>query len=229
VRAVQQVTTTIPIVSPLISDPVGNGFAVSIARPGGNITGLTFLGSALVPKRLELLKELVPGTSRVAILWDAGNFGERSTHELLKEIEDASRSLGLQVKILNVRNVDELDDAFSMITSERSDALITTTGSLFFQQRRRLVDLAAKHRLPAMYETKEFAEIGGLMAYGPNIPELNRRSADYVDKILKGAKAGDLPIEQPTKFELVVNAKTAKALGLTIPTTLLTRADEVIE
>jgi ABC-type uncharacterized transport system substrate-binding protein len=192
-RAVQQATSTIPIVCPVIGDPVGDGFAASLARPGGNITGLTPFGLGLVPKRLDLLKELVPGTSRIAVLRHPGSFSERSTGELHKEIEGAARSLGLQVKILDVRDPDALDDAFSAITSEHADALITTTGTLFYQQRRRLVDLVAKHRLPAIYEVREFAEIGGLLAYGPKLADLNRRSADYVDKILKGAKAGDLP------------------------------------
>jgi ABC-type uncharacterized transport system substrate-binding protein len=229
VYAVQRATSTIPIVCPLMGDPVGDGFAVSLARPGGNITGLTGFGPGLVPKRLELLKELAPGTSRITVLRPPGNSSERSTVELLKEIEDAGRSLGLQIKVRDVRDLDELDGAFSAMTSERTDALITTTGTLFYQQRRRLVDLAAKHRLPAMYDTRDYAEIGGLMAYGPNVPELNRRSADYVDKILKGAKPGDMPIQQPTKFELLINLKTASALGLTIPASLLARADEVIE
>jgi putative ABC transport system substrate-binding protein len=223
-RALHQATSIIPIVCPFIGDPINDGFAVSLARPGGNITGLTVVGPGLLPKRLELLKELVPNTSRVAILRHPGIFGERSA-----EIKDAARSLGLQVKILDVRNPEELDDAFSAITSERTDALITTTGTLFYQQRRRLADLAAKHRLPAMYEAREYAESGGLMAYGPNLPEMYGRAADYVVKILKGAKAGDLPIEQPTKFDLIINGKTAKALGLTTPPSLLARADEVIE
>jgi putative ABC transport system substrate-binding protein len=156
-------------------------------------------------------------------------FGERTTSEMLKETEDAARSIGVQVKIHNVGNLVELDDAFSTITSERADALIMIGSTLFHTERRRLVDLAAKHRLPAVWDAREFVEIGGLMAYGPNLPDLNRRSADYVDKILKGAKAGDLPIEQPTKFDLVINLKTAKSLGLTIPQSILLRADEVIE
>jgi putative ABC transport system substrate-binding protein len=228
-RAVQQATSTIPIVCPVMGDPVGDGFAVSLARPGGNITGLMPLGPGLVPKRLELLKELVPGTSRVAVLHDPGSFSERSTGDLLKEAEGAARSLGLQVKILIVRDLDELDDAFSATTSEHTDGLMTATGTLFYQERRRLVDLAAKHRLPSVYDARVFAEIGGLMAYGAKLADLNRRSADYVDKILKGAKASDLPIERPTTFELLINLKTAKALGLTVPPSLLARADEVIE
>ena len=190
---------------------------------------MTPLGPGLAPKRLELLKELVPGTSRVAVLRHPGSFSERSAGELFKEIEGAARSFELQVKLLDVRDPDALDDAFSAITSEHTDALITTTGTLFYQQRKRLVDLVAKHRLPAIYDARVFAEIGGLMAYGPKLADLNRRSADYVDKILKGAKAGDLPIEQPTTFELLINVKTAKALGLTVPPSLLARADEVIE
>jgi putative ABC transport system substrate-binding protein len=214
---------------PFIGDPVGDGYAVSLARPGGNITGLTYSGPGLVPKRFELLKEMVPGTARVAVLRTPGIFGQVATKQMLTEIEDAARSLGLQAKILDVRNREELDDIFSTIASERSDALSTTTGTLFYQERRRIVDLAAKHRLPSVCEAREFVEIAGLMAYGPSLPDLVRRAAEYVDKILKGAKAGDLPIEQPTKFELVVNLKTAKELGLTIPQSILLRVDEVIE
>jgi putative ABC transport system substrate-binding protein len=228
-RAVQQAISTVPIVCPLLGDPVGDGFAASLAQPGGNITGLTTFGLGLVPKRLELLKELVPNASRVAVLRHPGNFSVRSAGLLLKEIEDAAQSLGLQVSIRDVWNLEELNDVFSAIASEHTDALINTPGSLFFQHRRRLIDLVAKHRLPAMYDTREHAESGGLMAYGPKLPDLNRRSADYVVKILKGAKAGDLPTEQPTEFELLINLRTAKALGLTIPQSVLLPVDEVIE
>jgi len=187
-------TSTIPIVCPVIGDHVGDGYAVSLARPGGNITGLTYSGPGLVPKRFELLKELVPGTSRVAVLRTPGIFGHVATKKMLTDVEDAARSLGVQAKILDVRNREKLDDSFS-----------TTTGTLFYQEQRYIVDLAANHRLPSVYDARDFVEIGGLMAYGPSLPDLNRRAAEYVDKILKGAKVGDLPIEQPTKFEVVVN------------------------
>ena len=226
--AAYQATSTIPIVSPVILDPVGDGYAVSLARPGRNVTGLTTIGSGLVAKRLELLKEMIPGTSRVFALRQVG-LGELTTSKLTNETNDAARSIGVRVKILDVRNPEEIDAAFVTISSEHADALIVLPGTLLYNERKRLGDLAAKHRLPAISTNREFVEVGGLMAYGPNVPDLFRRAADYVDKILKGAKAGELPIEQPTKYELVINMKTSNTLGLTIPPTLLARADEVIE
>ena len=228
-RAAQQATTTIPIVSAVMGDPVGDGLVASLARPGGNITGLTFLGPELVPKRLELLKQAVPRVSRVAALWHPGAFGERTNRDMLKETEAAARTLGVQLQLVAVRGPDELDGAFSTMTRARADALIVFPSTMLFSERRRIVDLAAKHRLPSMAMAREFVELGGLIAYGASIPDLIRRGVTYVDKILKGAKPADLPVEQPTKFELVVNLKTAKALGLTIPQSLLLRADEVIK
>jgi ABC-type uncharacterized transport system substrate-binding protein len=228
-RAVQQATTTIPIVAPALGDPVGDGFAASLARPGGNITGSTFLGPGLVPKRLELLKEALPRVSRVAALWHPGAFGEHTTQEMFKETEAVARKLEVQLQFVEVRSPDELERAFSMMTRERAAALLTFPSPMLYSQRRVLVSLAAKHRLPSMFNAKEFVELGGLIAYGASVPDLNRRAGTYVDKILKGARPGDLPIEQPTKFELVINLKTAKALGLTIPQSLLQRADQVIE
>jgi putative ABC transport system substrate-binding protein len=212
-----------------MGDPVGDGYAISLAHPGGNVTGLAFIGPGLVAKRLDLLKEMVPGISRVAALGEPGIFGERTTVQMIKEIEDSARALGVQVKILDVRNVEELETAFVKIATERFDALITLTGTLFYLERKRLAGLAAKHGLPTMISTRESVEDGALASYGPSLLDLYRRAADHVDKILRGAKPGDLPIEQPTKFELVINLKTAKALGLTVPPTLLARADEVIE
>ena len=228
-RAAQQATTTIPIVVPIMGDPVGDGLVASLARPGGNITGLTFLGPELVPKRLELLKEALPKVSRVAGLWHPGAFSERTTRDMLKQAETAARTLGVQLQLVGVRGPDEVDRAFPTMIKERADALIVFPSPMLFNERRRIVGLAAKHRLPTMSMAREWVELGGLMAYGSSITDLYRRAVTYVDKILKGAKPADLPVEQPTKFELVINLKTAKALGLTIPPSLLQRADEVIQ
>jgi putative ABC transport system substrate-binding protein len=200
----------------------------SLARPGGNITGSTFLGPELVPKRLELLKEALPKVSRVAALWHPGAFGERTTQDMLKGTEAAARTLGVKLQLVEVRRPDELDRAFSTMTRGRSDALIVFPSSMLFSERRRIVALVAKSRLPSMFNNRESVELGGLISYGVSITDLNRRAATYVDKILKGAKPADLPVEQPTKFEFVINLKTAKALGLTIPQSLLGRAEEVI-
>jgi putative ABC transport system substrate-binding protein len=228
-RAVQQATTTIPIVAPALGDPVGDGFVASLARPGGNITGSTFLGPGLVPKRLELLKEVVPRVSRVAALWHPGAFGERTTREMFKETEAVAQTLKVHLQVVGVRHSDEFDHAFSTMTRGHAGALVTFPSPMFYAARRRLVGHAAKHRLPSMFNATEFVELGGLIAYGASIRDLNRRAGTYVGKILKGAKPADLPVEQPTTFELVINLKTAKALGLTIPPSLLGRADQVIE
>ncbi len=227
-RAAQQATTTIPIVAPAMSDPVGDGLVASLARPGGNITGLTFLGPELVPKRLGLLKEALPKVTRVAALWTPGELGERTTRDMLKGTEAAARALGMQLQLVGVRGPDEFDRAFSTMTKERAEALLVYPSVLLYNERRRIVDLVTKHRLPSMFNAKEQVELGGLIGYGASITDLLRRGATLVDKILKGAKPADLPVEQATKFELVINLKTAKALGLTIPQSLLRRADEVI-
>jgi putative tryptophan/tyrosine transport system substrate-binding protein len=224
-RAAQQATSTVPIVTPVMGDPVGDGFVASLARPGGNITGLTFLGPELVAKRLELLKEALPRVSRIAALWHPGAYAERTTSAMLQETEAAARTLGVQLQRVEVRGPDELDRAFSTMTRERAEALIVLPSAMLYNERRRLVDLAARHRLPAMYQAREIVELGGLIAYGASIPDLIRRSATHVDKILKGAKPADLPVEQPTKFELVINLKTAQALGLTVAPALLFQAD----
>lgn len=228
-RAAKQATSTIPIVAAAMGDPVGDGLVASLRRPGGNITGLTFLGPELVPKRLELLKQALPKVSRVAVLWHTGAFSERTTRDMLKATEAAAPTLGVQLQLVEVRGPDEFDRAFVTMIRERADALFVFPSPMLFNERKRIVDLAAKHRLPSMSVAREFVELGGLIAYGANITELFRRSATYVDRILKGAKPADLPVEQPTKFELVVNLKTAKALGLKIPETILFRADRVIE
>ena len=228
-RAVQQATTTIPIVVPVMGDPVGDGLVASLARPGGNITGLTFLGPQLVPKRLALLKEALPTAFSVAALWHPGAYGARTMNDMMNEAGEAAQTLGLQLRLIDVRGPDELDKAFSAIADERADAVMVFPSPMLFAERKRIVDLAAKLRLPLISMGKEFVQLGGLMSYGADIIDSFRLSGNYVDKILKGAKPADLPVEQPTKFELFINLKTAKALGVEISAPLLSRADEVIE
>jgi putative tryptophan/tyrosine transport system substrate-binding protein len=227
--AAKQATKTIPIVFASAVDPVTDGLVSSLARPGGNVTGLSALAPELVGKRLELLKQVVPGVSRVAVLWQPGGLGERTVKDILKEAEVAARTLGLQLQLVEARGAADVDRAFSDMTKARAGALIALGGTMFLIERRRLVDLAASNRLPAVYGLREYVDAGGLMSYGPNNVDLFRRAATYVDRILKGAKPGDLSVEQPTKFELVVNLKTAKALGFTFPQSVLLRADTVIE
>jgi putative ABC transport system substrate-binding protein len=227
--AAKQSTKTIPIVFAAAADPVTDGLVTSLARPGGNVTGLTGLAPELVGKCLDQLKQAVPGVSRVAVLWHPGASGEGTDKDMLKGAEVAARALGMQLQFVEARGPDDFDRAFSEMTRARAGTLTVVGSSMFVSERRRLVDLAAKNRLPAVYPLREFVDAGGLMAYGPDLADLFRRAATYVDKILKGAKPGDLPVEQPTKFELVINLKTAKALGLTIPPSLLLRADQVIE
>ena len=227
--AAQQAFTTTPIVVTAMGDPVRDGLVASLARPGGNITGTTFLGPELVPKRLALLREVLPKISRVAVLWHPGAFGERTTKNTLNEIADAAGTLGMQLQLVEVREPNELDHAFSTMARERAEALFQFPSAMLFSERRRIVELAAMHRLPSMFNGREFVQLGGLIAYGVSLSDLGRRSATYVDKILKGAKPSDLPVEQPTKFELFINLKTAKTLGVEIPATVLARADEVIE
>jgi len=222
--AAKQATTTLPIVFTSVGDPVGSGLVTSLARPGGNITGMSTLAQKLVGKCLEQLKQAVPGVSRVAVLRD-----EHSGRDNLEEAEGAARALGVQLQVVEARGPAEFDRAFSDMTRARAGALTVLPTAMFFIERGRLVDLAAKNRLPTVFPYREFVDIGGLMAYGPDLADLSRRAATYVDKILKGANPGDLPVEQPTKFDLVINLKTAKALGLTIPPSLLLRADQVIE
>ena len=224
-RAVQQTTRTIPIVMSLVADPVGSGLVASLARPGGNVTGLTIMAPDLMAKRLELLKEVVPKVSRVAFLTNPDN---PASARFLREAEAAARALGVRLQTLEARNPQEIDSAFAVMTRERAGALLYPPDAIFFTQRRQVAELAAKGRLPSL-GTSDYPAAGGLMSYGPNIPDLERRAATFVDRILKGAKPGDLPVEQPTKFELVINLKTAKALGLTIPQSVLVRADEIIQ
>jgi putative ABC transport system substrate-binding protein len=226
VAVAKQATGTIPIVMTGSGDPVGSGLVVSLARPGGNVTGLAVLSTEIVGKQLELLKETVPKVSRVAILWNPTNPPHRRA---LGAAKIAAHSLGIQLHALEAQRPDDLERAFAAMTRERAGALLVLRDGMFLLHSKRIVDLAAKSRLPAMSEGKDELANGGLMAYGPSLSDSFRRAATYVDKILKGAKPADLPVEQPTKFELVINLKTAKALGLTIPPSLLTRADEVIQ
>jgi putative tryptophan/tyrosine transport system substrate-binding protein len=225
--AAKQATRTLPIVF-AVADPVGSGLVTSLARPGGNVTGLSQLAPELVGKCLEQLTQAVPGVSRVAALWQPGAFGGRTEKDMLKEAEVAARALGVRLQFVEARGPADIDRAFSDMTRARAGALTVLPSGMFNNERRRLVDLATKNRLPAVYSWREFVDAGGLMSYGVDLADLWRRAATYVDKILKGAKPADLPVEQPTKFELVINLKTAKALGLTIPPSLLQRADEVI-
>ncbi len=231
--AAKEATKTIPIVFTAVVDAVADGLVTSLARPGGNVTGLSSLVSELVGKWLELLKQAVPGISRVAVLWHPGTLGERTEKDMLKGADVAARALGLRPQFVEARGPADFDRAFSDMTRARAGALTVWTSPMFNTQRGRLVNLAAKHRLPAVYPWTEVGDAGGLMAYGANVADVVadvfRRAATYVDRILKGAKPGDLPVEQPTKFELVINLKTAKALGLTIPQSVLLRADEVIQ
>jgi putative ABC transport system substrate-binding protein len=227
-QAAKQATTTIPIVMVSGVDPVGIGLIASLARPGGNVTGVTSLTGELSGKRLELLKEAVPKASRLAVLWDPTN---PSTAFELRETQVMARSLVKRVSIqaVSVRDPNEFESAFAAMTRERAGALIVLSSAMFFTERRRLANLAVKHRLPTMFGQREEAEAGGLMAYGANFTDLFQRAAIYVDKILRGAKPADLPVEQPTRYQLIINLKTAKALGLTIPQSVLIRADEVIQ
>jgi putative ABC transport system substrate-binding protein len=224
-HAAQQATKTIPIVMTVVGDPIEVGFVASLAQPGGNITGLTAMTRQLSGKRLELLKEAFPEISRVAVLVDGTLAAQQ-----MQETQLASQALGITLQALDVRGPNpDLDGAFSTATSQRADALFIPTGQILNLHKKRVVDLVAQSRLPAMSATREFVEAGGLMSYGPSLPENWRRAATYIDKLLKGTKPADLPVEQPMKFELVINLKTAKALGLTIPPTLLFQADEVIQ
>ena len=227
--AAKRASNTIPIVGGALADPVADGLVASLARPGGNLTGNTVLAPELVPKRLQLLREVLPRITRVAVLQHPGVYSERTMGDMLKGIEVRAKASGVEVQVFGARGPNDFDNAFAAMANARAGALIMFPSPMFYVNYRRLVDLAATHRLPVIYWFREAVEAGGFMCYGADIPALFRRAAIYVDKILKGAKPGDLPIEQPTEFELVINLKTAKALGLTIPPSLLQRADQVIE
>ena len=227
IRAAQYATRTIPIVMAVAYEPVGEGLVASLAQPGGNITGLSWLGAELPGKRLEILKETVPQLSRIAVLANPANPAYTPG---MHNMTVAAKALALQLHVVEVRRADELDTAFATMTREGVDALLVLEDSLLLSGlRSRIAELAATHRLPAMYGWRYHVDAGGLMAYGPSQPDMFRRAATYVDKILKGAKPGDLPVEQPMKFELVINLKAAKALGLVIPPVLLFQATEVIQ
>jgi putative ABC transport system substrate-binding protein len=225
-RAAKKATSTIPIVMAFDNDPVGNGFVASLARPGGNITGLATLAPEISGKRLELLKEIVPKLSRVAVL---GTSTTPGTAQNLKETELAAGALKVKLQYLDVLDPKDIETAFRAASKGRADAVLVLTSPVFVLQRTQIVDLAVKGRLPAIYDQSEYVEAGGLMSYGVSFTDLARRAATYVDKILKGAKPADLPVEQPKKFELVINLKTAKQIGVTIPQSVLYRADKVIK
>ncbi len=227
IAAVKRETQTIPIVMGNSTDPVGTGFVASLARPGGNITGLSAISPELSGKRLELLREVVPGLSRVAFLWNPDIRGAVLDYN---ETESAARSLGLQVQSVEVLRAEDLDRAFSAITKERAQALtMPAANPVGFANRDQIASFAQRNRLPSMFAQSEYVDAGGLMSYGPSTPDMVRRAATYVDKILKGTKPADLPVERPMKFELVINLKTAKQIGLTIPPNVLVRADKVIK
>ncbi len=224
--AAKQATTTIPIVMGAAGDPVGSGLVASLARPGGNVTGMSLMAPDLGGKRLELLKELLPRLARVGVLWNAANpYGAL----VFKEAQDAGTTFGMMVQSFEVRGPDDFNGAFEAITRQQPDALITVEDPLTEGYRKSIADFAAGQQLPTLYGLRQFVTAGGLMSYGTSLAEVIRRAAGYVDKILKGAKPADLPVQQPTRFDLVINLKTAKALGLTIPPTILVRANEVIE
>jgi putative ABC transport system substrate-binding protein len=224
--AAKETTSTIPIVMAQVNDPIAAGFVANLARPGGNITGLSVMAPELSGKQLEILREVVPRLARVAVL---GSSTQPGNAEALKQTEVAARGLKVQLRYLDVRDAQGIDPAFQTATKNRADALLLLNSPVLFVGRAQIVELATKNRLPAIYYATEYVEDGGLMTYAPNVVELWRRSASHVDKILKGAKPADLPVEQPTKFELVINLKTAKQIELAIPPNVLARADRVIK
>lgn len=228
-RAAKQATSSIPIIAIGMADPVEDELVSSLARPGGNVTGTAFLGPELVSRRLQLLKELVPRLSRVVVLWHPRAYGERTMARMLKEIESAAQSLRLKLQLVSAVGPDDLSSAFAAMSRERADGLIVFPSPVLFSQYPRIVTFAASNHLPAMYAAREGVELGGLVSYGVNLPDLSRATAVYLDKILKGAKPAELPVQQPTKFELVINQKAARALDLTISRDILLIADEVIE
>jgi putative ABC transport system substrate-binding protein len=224
IGAAQKATTTIPIVMATTGDPVGSGFVKSLARPGGNITGLSNMAGDIAAKFIDLLRSVVPKLSRVAMLTPSTTYGELS-----KSVQAAAQKAGVKTLVAEASTPQEIENAFSMMVREKADAVIVGSPTTFFQQHRQIAELALKYRMPSMFQDRVYVEAGGFMSYGQKFTDNYERSATYVDKILKGAKPGDLPVEQPVSFELVVNLKTAKALGVTIPQTILLRADEVIQ
>jgi len=227
--AAKEATGTIPIVAISMADPVADELVASLARPGGNVTGTTFLGPELVAKRLQLLREVVPGLSRVAALWHPNAYSERTMAGVVKEVEAAAQTLGLALQLVPALSPDDFAGAFAAMTKDRAQALIVLPSPMLFGGYQRIVNMAAENRLPAIGAAREFADFGELLSYGVNLPQLARQTAPYVDKILKGAKPSELPVEQPTKFELVINVRTARELGLTVSREMLLIADDVIE
>jgi putative tryptophan/tyrosine transport system substrate-binding protein len=225
-QAAQQATRTIPIVMSVVLDPLGSGLVSSLARPGGNVTGLSLMAPDLVGKQFEVLKQAVPEGSRVALLWNPGNPGSARQ---LREAEAAARTMGVRLHAVEARGPEEITAAFAAMTRARASALVVLLDGMLGNQSKQIAELAAKARLPSISGNREFTEAGVLIGYGADALDLERRAATYVDKILKGPKPGDLPVEQPTKFDLIINLKTAKSIGLTIPPSLLLRADQIIE
>ena len=226
VEAARRATTTIPIVFPVTFDPVEAGYVASLGRPGGNLTGLTPLNPTVTAKRVELLREMIPRISRVAVLRNPTNPGSAFP---LRETQSVAQRLGVRIQVLNARTLADVEVAFAAAARERAEAIMVFSDNLFFSQKQRVVDLGVRHRLPEMFDTSDFVAHGGLVSYGADLHDLFRRAASYVDKILRGASPATLPVEQATKFELVINLKTAQTLRLTIPAPLLARADRVIE
>ena len=227
--AARQATGTIPIVVAAMADPVGDGLVASLARPGGNITGSTFLGPRLVPKRLELLREVAPKASHVAVLWHPGIYSERTMSEMLQETEIAARGLGMELLLVGAGVPDDFKSGFALMSRNHIDALVVFPSPMLYLEHKTIVDVVVQKRWPAIYPWREAVDVGGLVSYGANIPDTLRHAAVLVDRIAKGAKPADLPVEQPSKFELVINLKTANTLGLSVPASLLARADQVIE
>jgi putative tryptophan/tyrosine transport system substrate-binding protein len=227
--AAKKATSAIPIVAIGMADPVEDRLASSLAQPGGNVTGTTFLGPELVSKRLQLLKEIVPSLSRIVVLWHPHAYGERTMAAMLKETESTAQSLAMKLQLVPADSPADLDGAFAAMTAERADGLLLFPSPMLFSQYSRIVSFAANSGLPAMYAAREAVELGGLSSYGVNLPELSRATATYLDHVLRGAKPAELPIQQPTKFELVINLKTAKTLGLAVRRDFLLIADELIE
>ena len=228
-RAAKQATNTIPIVAGVMADPVGDELVASLGRPGGNVTGTTFLGPELVPKRLQLLRDVVPGLVRVAALLHPHAYGQPTMANIVKSIEDAARTLGMQLQLVPADSPDDIASAFSAMAKEHAGAFIVMPSPMLFGEHRRIVELASNNRLPGMYQAREFVDAGGLMSYGATQSEIYTMAAEQVAKILDGARPSELPLRQATRLELVINLRTAKALGLTIPQSLLLRADGVIQ
>jgi ABC-type uncharacterized transport system substrate-binding protein len=228
-QAAKQSTSRVPIIMTPSADPVTTGIVKSLDRPGGTITGITEMMPELTPQRLNLLKQIVPTLSRVAILWQPGTLSEDAFKRMLQETQATARAIGVAIQVVEAAKVEDFDAAFAAMAQERADGLIVLVNPMFFVQRQHIIERAAKHRLPAIYEWKPFVQSGGLISYGADVPDVYRRAAGLVDKILKGAKPGDLPVEGPTRFDMGINLKTAKDLGVTIPESMVKQAVEVIE